>query len=75
MKKVTILIIIATIAFIYFVREGKRTALNSDEDQNKNLNITDYFFRGFSSTFEELTLKQITAVTAILNICFSTIIK
>jgi len=75
MKKASIIVLIIAIALIYFVREGKRVTLNSDGTPNKGLGMMDYFFRGFNSTFEELSPKQTTSLMNISNFCFRTIVK
>jgi hypothetical protein len=75
MKKASIIILIVTIALVYFVREGKRATLNSDGTRDKSLSLTDYFFRGLGATFEEMSPKQTTSLMNISNFCFRTIVK
>ena len=75
MKKASIILLIVTIVLIYFIREGKRVTLNSDGTPNKSLGMMDYFFRGFNSTFEDMTHKQRTSLMNISNFCFRTIVK
>lgn len=75
MKKASIILLIGTIALIYFVREGKRVTLNSDGTRDKSKSLADYFFRGLSSNLERMTPKQTAALMDISNFCFKTIVK
>lgn len=73
MKKVSIIFLVITIVLIYFIRAGKRTTFNSEGTPDKNLSMSDYFFRGLSSTLCELSPKQTTSLMNISNFCFRTL--
>ena len=75
MKKIGIIILILIIGILYFIGEGRQSALNIDGTPDKNMSLMDAFFRGITATFEKWSYKETTSLVHFSNFALRSIIK